>query len=505
MAGRSVSIAALFVVIAMVLGRLTGLFRVLGLATVLGVSHANDLAILVISVPDILNAMLIGGAMAAVLVPEMHRRAQDISEQNANQLIVQTFFAVAGISGLMALVLVMCSTWFTQILASGFTPAEISQASRLIVIVLLSFPISAVTAVTSAALQGHHKPTIPAYGNLFFNLILIAAIFIWVTPEQITILAWAVVVAVCFRLITQLISCFAIGAFRGGFHALFRFATLNRGLMLKYLQALTAIGLVVAFPVVSRSFASAYEGGISLFEYAQKLVELPRGLLGAVLTMVIFPRLSRIFSEGNAVEGSKLISQAAGLILLVTIPVTVAVYGCAEPVVSLLFERGMFSAQDAANTARLLQIAIMSMPALILSILVMDVFYSRQETIIPFKLSLLSLVCLMLLSVVLRASMGISGIMLAFVITSWIHFLGLTFSLHLKLNVSVIEGVDFKHCAALILLLITGLLFSAMMVQVVAEPVLLIVYSSMLGLFCFGAVLMILKNHLPRFNRKLSL
>lgn len=505
MSKRSVSMAAMFVALAMILGRLTGLFRVLGLATVLGVSHANDLAILVISVPDILNAMLIGGAMAAVLVPEMHRRAQDVSEQQANQLIVQTFFAVAGVSSMLALILAMCSTWFTQILASGFTPFEISQASRLIMIVLLAFPISAVTAVTSAVLQGHHKPTIPAYGNLFFNVILIAAIFLWVTPDQIEVLAWAVVAAVSFRLLTQLISCYFIGAFRGGFDSLSRFATLNRALMMKYLQALTAIGLVVAFPVVSRSFASAYEGGISLFEYAQKLVELPRGLFGAILTMVIFPRLSRTFSEGNAGDSSKLISQAAGLILLITIPVTVAVYGCAEPVVALLFERGMFSAADAANTARLLQIAIMSMPALILSILTMDIFYSRHETIIPFKISLLSLVCLIVLSLVLRASMGISGIMLAFVVTSWIHFLGLTLALHLKLNVSVIEGVAFKHCAALILLMVTGLLFSAMMIKVVAEPVLLIVYSGMLGLLCFGAVLVILKNHLPRFNRKLSL
>lgn len=505
MTKRSVSMAALFVAVAMILGRLTGLFRVLGLATVLGVSHANDLAILVISVPDILNAMLVGGAMAAVLVPEMHRRAQEVSEQQANQLIVQTFFAVAGISSLFALLLGIGSTWFTQVLASGFTPVEINQASHLICIVLLAFPISAVTAVTSAALQGHHRPTIPAYGNLFFNVILIAAIFLWVTPGRIEVLAWAVVAAVIFRLVTQLISCYLLGAFRGGFQELFRFATLNRGLMIKYLQALTAIGLVVAFPVVSRSFASAYEGGISLFEYAQKLVELPRGFFGAILTMVIFPRLSRVFSEGNSVDGSRLISQAAGLILLITIPVTVAVYGCAEPVVSLLFKRGMFSAEDAANTARLLQIAIMSMPALILSILTMDIFYSRHETIIPFKVSLLSLFGLILLSFVLRASMGISGVMLAFVITSWFHFLGLTFALYVKLKVSVIEGVDFKHCAALILLMITGLLFSAMMVKVVAEPVLLILYSSMLGLFCFGAVLLILKNHLPRFNRKLSL
>ncbi|WP_339733420.1 lipid II flippase MurJ [uncultured Gimesia sp.] len=505
MAKRSLSMAAMFVAVAIVLGRLMGLFRVLGLATVLGVSHSNDLAILVISVPDILNAMLIGGAMGAVLVPEMHRRAQDDSEQHANQLIVQTFFVVAVFSSILALLLALCSSWFTQILASGFTPAEISQASSLILIVLLAFPISAVTAVTSAALQGHHKPTLPAYGNLFFNVILIGAIFMWVTPDHITILAWAVVAAVSFRLITQVISCFAIGAFQGGFHSVFRFAALNRGLMLKYLQALTAIGLVVAFPVVSRSFASAYEGGISLFEYAQKLVELPRGLFGAILSMVIFPRLSRIFTEGNTVDGSKLTSQAAGFILLITIPGTVAVYGCAEPVVSLLFERGMFSAQDSANTARLLQIGIMSMPALILSILTMNVFYSRHETIVPFKISLLSLGCLMLLSVILRASMGISGIMLAFVITSWVHFLGLTFSLHMMLKVSVIEGVDLKHCAALILLTLSGISFSAMMIKVVVEPVLLIVYSAMLGLFCFGAVLMILKNHLSCFNRKLSL
>jgi putative peptidoglycan lipid II flippase len=483
MMGRSVSLAVILVAIAMLLGRLTGLFRMLGLATVLGVSHANDLAVLVISVPDVLNAMLIGGALAAVLVPEMHRRSQAISSQHASQLIVQTFFVVGAISSVLAIILAACSSWFTQMLASGFTPAQLSEASRLIMIVLLAFPISAVTAVTAAALQGHHKPTIPAYGNLFFNVILLIAIFFWVT---------------------QLINCYAIGVFRGGFQSLTRFSALNRELLLKYFQALTAIGVVVAFPVVSRSFASAFEGGISLFEYAQKLVELPRGLFGAILTMVIFPRLSRIFAEGNVSDGAKLISQAAGLILLISIPATVAVYGCAEPVVSLLFERGMFSAMDTANTAHLLQIAIISMPALILSILTMDVFYARHETIIPFKISLLSLVCLVFLSVVLRNSMGISGVMLAFVISSWFHFLGLTLVLYLKLKVSVIEGVNYKHFVALILLTLFGISFSAMMMRSVAEPVMLIVYSGILGLFCFGAVLLILKNHLPRFNRKLS-
>lgn len=501
---RSVSVAAILVAIAMILGRLTGLFRVLALASVLGVSHANDLAILVISVPDVLNAMLIGGAMAAVLVPEMHRRSQKISEQNANQLIVQTFFVVGAISSLLALVLAICSSWFTQVLASGFTSSQISEADRLIMIVLLAFPISAVTAVTAAALQGHHRPSIPAYGNLFFNVILLVAIYFWVTPENINAVAWAVVVAVSFRLLTQLISCFVIGTFQGGFQSLTRFSTMNRELMLKYFQALTAIGVVVAFPVVSRSFASAFEGGISLFEYAQKLVELPRGLFGAILTMVIFPRLSRIFSEGNVAEGAKIISQAAGFILLVSIPATVAVYGSAVPIVSLLFERGMFSATDVANTAQLLQIVIISMPALILSILTMNVFYARHETIVPFKISLVSLGCLVLLSIVLRNSMGISGVMLAFVISSWFHFLCLTIALHLKLKVSMIQGVNFKHCAALILLALLGISFSTMMTRLVSEPVLLVAYSGILGLICFGAVLLILKNHLPRFNRKLS-
>ncbi len=505
MVGRSVSLAVMLVAIAMLLGRLTGLFRVLGLASVLGVSHANDLAILVISVPDILNAMLIGGAMAAVLVPEMHRRSQNISEQSANQLIVQSFFVVAVISSLFAIILAICSSWFTQLLASGFTTSQINDASKLITIVLLAFPISAVTAVTAAALQGYHKPTIPAYGNLFFNIILLVAIFFWVTPENITIIAWAVVVAVSFRLLTQVVSCFAVGSLRGGFQSLTRFSTLNRSLMLKYFHALTAIGVVVAFPVVSRSFASAFEGGISLFEYAIKLVELPRGLLGATLTMVIFPRLSRIFSEGNTAEGAKLISHAAGLILLITIPVTVAVYGCAEPVVSLLFERGLFSALDSANTAKLLQIAIISIPALILSILTMDVFYARHETMVPFKISIISLGCLILFSMVLRDSMGVSGVMLAFVIASWFHFLALTISLHVKLKVSVIEGVNIKHCAALILLTLLGIAFSAMMVRLVSEPLLLITYSILLGLVCFGAILWILKNQLPRFNRRLTL
>jgi putative peptidoglycan lipid II flippase len=502
---RSVSISALLVAVAMIFGRLTGLLRVLGLATVLGVSYANDLAVLIISVPDFLNSMLIGGAMAAVLVPEIHRRNQETSGLSSSQLIVQTIVAVAAISGVLALLLAGGASWFTQGLASGFSTAQISQASPLIMIVLWAFPVSAVTAVTAAVLQSRHNPLIPAYGNLFFNLIVILAILFWVTPEQLSILAWAVVGGALFRLGTQLIPCFVNGAFQGGLQNLLQFETLDRKLLVRYFQALTAIGLVIAFPVVSRSFASAFTGGISLFEYAQKLVELPRGLLGAILTMVIFPRLSHAFSEGKTDLGSRMISQASGLILLISIPVTVVIYGCAEPMISLLFQRGQFSAYDVARTAELLQIAILSLPALIMAILTMDVFYARHETMIPFKFSLISLGCLVVLSLVLRNLMGISGVMLAFVLTSWFHFLILTIGLYLKMQVSVIEGVNLKHCAALVLLTFSGIAFSAMMLKVITEPVLLVVYSGFVGLFCFGAVLMILKNHLPRFHRKLSL
>lgn len=504
MSQRATSLSAMLVALAMLLGRMTGLLRVLGLATVLGVTHANDLAILIISVPDILNAMLVGGALGVVLIPEMHRRSEEVSEQAASQLIVQTFFVIAVLSGLLALLLVTGGPWFTQLLAAGFTPVQIEEASKLISIVLLAFPISAVTAVTSAVLQGHHKPVIPAYGNLFFNLVLILVIVLWVTPDQIEILAWAVVAASLFRLLTQLICCLFVTDLKGAFQSCIRLSSLNRQLMVKYFQALTAIGLVVAFPVVSRSFASLYVGGISLFEYSQKLVELPRGLIGAVISMVIFPRLSRIFASGDVSRGAKMVSQMAGLILLISLPAGIAVYVSAEPVVSLLFERGHFSALDVTNTAKLLQISILAMPALFLSILTMNVFYARHETVIPFKISCASLVCLILLTLGLREFLGISGVMLAFVLTSWLHFLGLAVSSSVKLEVSVIQGIDLKHYSALLFLTFSGISISTMIVNIVSDHVHLFICSVGLGGLCFGAVLLILKNHLPRFNEKLS-
>ena len=504
MTQRATSLSAMFVTLAMLLGRMTGLLRVLGLAMVLGVTHANDLAILVISVPDILNAMLVGGALGVVLIPEMHRRSE-LSEQPAGQLIVQTFFVIAVLTSALAFLLNMGGTWFTELLASGFTPDQIKETGKLISIVLIAFPISAVTAVTSAVLQGHHKPVIPAYGNLFFNLVLIMVIFLWVTPGHIEILAWAVVAASAFRLLTQLICCYFVTDLKGAFQSFFRLSSLNRQLMVKYFQALTAIGLVVAFPVVSRSFASMYEGGISLFEYSQKLVELPRGLIGAVISMVIFPRLSQIFAAGDLKTGARMVSQIAGLILLISIPAGIAIYVCAEPVVSLLFQRGQFSALDVANTAKLLQISILSMPALFLSILTMNVFYARHETIIPFKISCVSLVCLVLLSLGLREFLGISGVMLAFVLTSWLHFLGLAVSLYVKLEVSVIQGINLKHYSALVFLTFSGISISTMIVNIVSDHVQLFMCSVGLGGLCFGAVLLILKNHLPSFNGKLSL
>ncbi|MDF1747152.1 MAG: hypothetical protein P1V19_25895, partial [Gimesia sp.] len=111
MTQRATSVSAMLVALAMLLGRMTGLLRVLGLAAVLGVTHANDLAILVISVPDILNAMLVGGALGVVLIPEMHRRSEEVSEQSSSQLVVQTFFAIAVLSSVLALLLATGGAW----------------------------------------------------------------------------------------------------------------------------------------------------------------------------------------------------------------------------------------------------------------------------------------------------------------------------------------------------------------------------------------------------------
>jgi len=346
-------------------------------------------------------------------------------------------------------VLALAAPLVVSLLAPGFSGADRGEAVRLVRIVMLALPLCPLAAITSAALQSRGRVALTAVGTLIFNAVLIAAIVALLARSGVVALAWAVVAAAALRFASQLIACARGGMFAGGMTRLVRLTRLRGDLPGRYLMALGAIGLTVAIPVIARAMASGDVGSMAAFTYAFKLVELPRGLIVAVLTMVLFPRLSRLFDEGRAGEGERLIARGTNLILLFTLPVAICFAACAGPVVSLLFERGAVGAGEAARIAMLARVAFVSLPALGLVTIAMNVFHAHRHTRFPLLATLAVAAVHVAVSAAVVRPWGDVGLMVTVSAVCWLHCLLLCGGLWWRYRISIFGGMVMRKSVRL--------------------------------------------------------
>lgn len=413
--------AALAVVSGMLLGRLSGLVRELVLAARLGVSGDADIAILGITLPDFLTALLVGGAAGAVIVPEYHRRRAEEGIPRANLFVWRSFLAIGALTALLAAALATFASPLVYLLAPGLSAESAQRAAEIVRVSLIGFPLAPLAAVTSAALQARGKVIVPAFGTVLFNGVLIATLAIAVTPGRLMLLGWGIVLAAGARLLSQLAACYRHGLFDGAGRETFAPRAIDRRLALRYVQALGAVGLTALLPVISRAIASATVGGIAQFSYAYKLIELPLGLCGAILSMVLFPRFSRLMSDGNFAGARTLAARSFAGIVAVSLPAAVLLAGWGLPVVELLFGRNRLNSEDLARIAELVQLGALALPAILFAVLTTGLFHARRDTATPFRVSLLAAAAHAGLAWMASRTFGLHGVMVALAATSWLH------------------------------------------------------------------------------------
>jgi putative peptidoglycan lipid II flippase len=173
--------------------------------------------------------------------------------------------------------------------------------------------------------------------------------------------------------------------------------------------------LVVAGAVI----ASASPSAVSWLYFANRLIELPLGIVGVAMGTVLVPELSRAL-RGNdhtaiAVAGSRGLELALGLAL----PATLGLIVLSAPIVRLLFEHGAFSASDAAATAHALMWLALGLPAQVLTKALSPAFFAREDTVTPLLAALKGLVVAIVLAIVLGHVFGPNGIAASIALGAW--------------------------------------------------------------------------------------
>jgi len=171
-------------------------------------------------------------------------------------------------------------------------------------------------------------------------------------------------------------------------------------------------------------------GSLSYFNYADRLNQLPLGVIGAAVGTAILPQVSRHVGAGDPTKAAHVQSQAAELAMLLCIPAAIALSVTSGPLISALFQGGRFTAEDAAITAMTLAIIVMGLPAYVLVKVLTPGFYARQDTATPVKTAAVTLIANVGLNFALIPPFKIAGLAAAIAICSWLNCLMLYLILH---------------------------------------------------------------------------
>lgn len=378
-------------------GGLTMVSRVLGfvrdilIAAVLGTGAVADAFFVAFRFPNLFRRLFGEGAFNAAFVPLFAKRLEGEGPAAARSFAEE---ALAGLLFVLLLVTALAEIgmpWLMYLLAPGFsgTPEKFDLA---VLLTRIAFPYllcMSLVALLSGALNSVGRFSMAAAAPILLNVVLISAMLLaaWLglhdTPESGIVLAWGVAVAGVVQL-----AALWIAARRAGLHLRLKAPRLTAGM--KHLVRLGVPGLVSGGVtqlniVVGTIIASLQAGAVSYLYYADRLYQLPLGIVGVAIGVVLLPDLSRSLRAGDHRSVMDNQNRSVEFALLLTLPAAVGLAVAAEPIIRVLFERGAFRAADTLPTAAALAAFAFGLPAFVLIKVFQPAFFAREDTRTPMR------------------------------------------------------------------------------------------------------------------------
>src|SRR5690625_2339956 len=354
--------------------------------------------------PNLFRRLFAEGAFNAAFVPLFAARLEQDGKAAA-KLFAEEALAVlaAGLLIFTALCLI-AMPWLMQIMAPGFLD-DPEQFALPVELTRITFPYllaMALVALFSGVLNALYRYAVAAAAPILLNLFFIGAITLILPhfrdqPGQV--LAWTVAAAGLGQLLLLLWA-----ARRAGMDLRMPRPRLTPGV--RRLLRLMAPGILSAGAMqlnllVGTMIATLQAGAVSYLYYADRLYQLPLGVIGIGIGIVLLPDLTRKLRAGLKEAADASLNRSLEFSLLLTLPATMALLAIPLPIISVLFERGAFDAEAARATATALAAFALGLPAYVLVKVLQPPFFARQDTVTPLRFALASVVAHLVLSLLL--------------------------------------------------------------------------------------------------------
>jgi putative peptidoglycan lipid II flippase len=393
-----------FIVSAMtMLSRVLGLVRDVVLLNVFGAGKDFDTFVVAFRIPNFFRRLFAEGAFSQAFIPVLTEYKTTRTHAEVQILISRVFGCLATFMTTLTFIAMIVAPAVLYIYAPGFhdDPEKFALATDMFRLTIPYLLFMSLTAFASSILNSYGSFSTPAFSPVLLNITMIAGAW-WLTPymaEPIMALGWAVVVAGILQLVIQIPELWRKNLLIPP-KVDFKHEGVDR-IMKLMLPALFGVSVTQINLLLNTIWASfMQDGSVSWLYSAERMTELPLGLIGVAIGTVILPSLSARHAEQDQIKFRGMIDWAAKVIMLVGIPASIALFMLSTPIIQALFQRGQFTLEDTQMTA----LALQCMSAGVISFMLIKVFapgfYAQQDTRTPVRVGLMSVAANAILNVV---------------------------------------------------------------------------------------------------------
>ncbi len=430
---------ASLIVSAATVGSVTMISRVLGfirdvmMANILGAGPIADAFVVAFKLPNFLRRLFAEGAFNAGFVPLFARTLEGEGKGRARDFAAQAQSVLVAVLIPLVIVVIIAMPWIMRVVTPGFEVGgqRYEAAVDLARITFCYILFISLVALYGGILNSVGRFAAPAAAPIILNICMIGGLtlsYFWLDiPAKA--LAWAVAVAGLGQFLWVLAA-----ANREGMALRLqrpRFSPEVKRLFALILPGVLGAGVAQINLLADVFFASFLgEGAVSYLYYADRIAQLPLGVIGVAVGTALLPLMSQQLRAGEAKAAQHSQNRGIELALLLTIPAAIGIAILSLPIVTVLFEGGAFKASDSPPTSAALSVFALGLPAYVLIKVLAPGFFAREDTKTPVKIAIVCLIANVLFVLAMIGPLQHVGIALATVLSSWLNACLLGYLLH---------------------------------------------------------------------------
>ncbi|WP_243375183.1 murein biosynthesis integral membrane protein MurJ [Microvirga solisilvae] len=405
--------------------RLTGFIRDVVIAAVMGVGPIADAFFVAFRIPNHFRAIFGEGAFNNAFLPTYAQVLEADGEKAAKSFAsrITTLMLIVQIALLIGAFFAMPGV--VRLLAPGFAddPAKFDLAVSLTRITFPYLLLITIVTIYSAVLNAHDKFWAAAAAPVLLNVSMIAALAVtFLFPNAGYAAAWGVTAAGIFELLLVWSSARSLNASPSLEKPRSDMA------MKRFFKALgpaiigsAGVQLAIFADTIIASFLPT--GAVSSLYYADRLYQLPLGVIGIAAGTVLLPEMSRRIAAGDEAGAYAAQNRTVGLTLALAAPFFVAFLAMPDLIMTALFQRGAFDAQAAQRAGAVLAAYGLGLPAAVLIRSAVSSFYARSDTTTPLIASLTAVGVNIVVKLLLMDTYGVVGLALGTAIGVWVNLI----------------------------------------------------------------------------------